>query len=118
LYVSHDDGEGETYSGDGSNHEKDHREAGVAQDAKRSFDAHQHCSSDDEGGEHEAQADPVRHFLKSLNQDLLVNRVDIDLQLVIADCVKNLVDAARQLFHELFEFDNAANNISRRDAFH
>ena len=46
--------------------------------------------------------DPVSYFLKTLEHNLLVDSIYVNLKLVVADRVEDLVNAAWQFFYELF----------------
>ena len=57
-------------------------------------------------------------FLETEYQGFLIDRIDGDLQFVIGDRVDDLVEPRRQPLHQVFQFQDTAEEISRRQTFH
>src|ERR1051325_650926 len=90
-----------------SQQEKDHRQARIAKDAKRCFDSHQHRRTDNQRRYHQTQRNSVVDFLKSFENDFLVDRVNFETQIVVSRGVEDSVDARGQLLDEFLQINHA-----------
>ena len=89
---------------------------GITPDAEAGVDAHEHRRADDEGGEDEAHGDAVGHFLEAFDEGVLVDRVDAHLELVVRDGVEDFVDPRREALEEVFQLEDAAEEVAGRKA--
>src|ERR687893_3092187 len=89
-FVVEENDDDEPDGGGGGDEEEDDGEAGIAEQFETRLDAHQQRRADDHRGDDEADRDAVRHLLQTLHQLLLVNRVNLQLQFVIAYGIENL----------------------------
>ena len=87
LLVVKENAEHEHEAGSGSQQEKDHREARIAEDAKRRLNSHQHCGAHDQRSDNKTESNSIRDFLKSLQNDFLINRIDLETKLVVSGSI-------------------------------
>ena len=73
------------------------------------------AAPNDHGRDDQPDRDPVGDLLEALQEQLLVDGVHLHRDLVVGDVVQDLVDPARQPFHEVLRLDQGAEQVAGRD---
>src|ERR1043165_392645 len=115
LLVVKKNTENESQTSRGSHQKKDHRQSWISKDSKRSLNSHQHCRADDQCSDDETESNSIRDFLKSFQNYFLVNRVDLEAQLIVSSGIEDPVYSRRQSFDELFQIDDTRQEIVWRN---
>src|SRR6185369_18043747 len=76
LFVGEQDAAGKNDSGNSRQYEEDRRQSRITEDLESCIDAHHQSCTDDQSCENQAQRDPIGNLLKSVEQDLLINRIN------------------------------------------
>ena len=77
---------------------------------RRGGGRHQQGRADDQRGQHQAERDEVGDLLQAVQQ-ALVERVDLDRQVVVGHPVEDGVDAAGQVPDEIAHLQQAAQEL-------